>query len=66
MMIGVIILGGWPGEICGCCHIEPTHVLFVTDGGCLVCATTTSKVILTQTDTRQLEAWSQEDIVLDP
>ena len=37
--------------------------LFVTDGGCLACRYDLTDELRTQTDTRQLELWSQEDIV---
>ena len=43
-----------------------TRVSFVTDGGCLECRYDLTDELRTQTDTRQLELWSQEDIVLDP
>ena len=43
-----------------------SRVSFVTDGGCLACRYDLTDELRTQTDTRQLELWSQEDIVLDP
>ena len=39
-----------------------TRVSFVTDGGCLACRYLTDE-LWTQTDTRQLDPWSQDDIV---
>ena len=41
-------------------------VSFVTDGGCLACRYNFTDELRTQTDTGQLEPWSQEDIVIDP
>ena len=40
--------------------------LHFTDGGCLACRYDLTDELRTQTDTRQLKLWSQEDIVLDP
>ena len=43
-----------------------TRVSFVTDGGCLACRNDLTDELRTQTDTRPLELWAQEDIVFDP
>ena len=45
---------------------QHTHVSFVIDVGCLACRYNLTDKLQTKTDTRQLELWSQEDIVIDP
>ena len=43
-----------------------TCVSFVTDGGYLACRYDLTDEVRIQIDTRQLELWAQEDIVIDP
>ena len=45
---------------------EVSRVSFVADGGCLACRYDLTDELRTQTDTRQLELWSQEDTVIGP
>ena len=43
-----------------------TRVSFVTDGGCFACRYDLTDELRIQTDTGQLELWSQEDMAIKP